>query len=149
MCLGTCQQVDGIERFADEVSGAGRGGALHGRLGVIRTGYDDDRNVVYVRQMRTADLFQQAESVQVGHGQVGNDQGKRFLAGQDIPCIVTIYSFDGFEVFLQNLAGGDPDDLGVVNDQETLFIALYLAHFLRPWRIYRYIWWYRRSGVCL
>ena len=58
MGLGAGEQMNCIERFADKIGGAGLARTLHGALGIIRTGYDNDRQITDVGELRTPDPFQ-------------------------------------------------------------------------------------------
>ena len=117
MGLGACEQMNGIEGFADEIGGSALPRGLHGAFGVVRPGDDDYRKVTYVGKMGTPDPLEQAEAIQFWHGEIGNHKRDGVFSGENLPCALTIDRFDGFKVVTQNFAGGYPDDLGVIDDQ--------------------------------
>ena len=114
MSLGAGEQMNRIEGFADKVGGAGLARTFHGALGIIRTGYDNDRQITDMGKVGTPDPLQQAEAIQMWHGEIGNHQGNGGITIENFPGILAIDGFDGFKVIPQNLAGRYPDNLGVV-----------------------------------
>jgi hypothetical protein len=100
-----------IEGFADKIGGAGLARTIHGALGIICAGYDNDRQITDVGELRTSDPLQQAETIQIWHGEIGNHKGNGRIIIENFPGVLTIDGFDGFEVIPQDLAGRYPDNL--------------------------------------
>ena len=117
--MGLCarKQVDGVERLAYKVGCTRLGCTFLDCFRIIGASDDNDREILDLREMGASYAFEQTKSIQIWHGQVRDNQGKRAGIVEEFPCILTIDCFDCLKMVLQDFSCCNPDNPGVINNQ--------------------------------
>src|SRR5712664_650048 len=110
-----------------EVVRAQVAGALLGAL-VLVARDDDDRHRLDTSVRGAPDPFQQAEAVELGHVDVGDDHDDRRIGLDGLPAGLAVGHLAHFERGAEDPVESGADELGVVDYQDPLFRDVALRH---------------------
>ena len=88
---------------------------------IIFTGDNDDGHILQARIIRAAHAVQQAEAIQIGHGQIRKYRLNIGVVRQQGPGIFPMFGFDDVIVFAKDLAHGAAHDTGIINGEDAEF----------------------------